>query len=55
VDALRKLKRVKNIWLIWPTKRAVTESAREWMRQNISGKEAEEIAVHSAVSADNFI
>lgn len=30
------------------------EAAREWMRQDIGGKEAEEIAVDGAVSADHF-
>ncbi|WP_181966028.1 SOS response-associated peptidase family protein, partial [Klebsiella pneumoniae] len=32
----------------------VPEAAREWMRQDIGGKEAEEIAAEGAVSADNF-
>lgn len=31
------------------------EAAREWMRQDIGGKEAEEIAVDVAVPADKFI
>ncbi|AWQ55377.1 DUF159 family protein [Klebsiella pneumoniae] len=30
------------------------EAAREWMRRNIGGKEAEEIAANSSVSADHF-
>ena len=30
------------------------EAAREWMRQKVSGKEAEEIAIDGAVSADHF-
>jgi putative SOS response-associated peptidase YedK len=29
------------------------EAAREWMRQDIGGKEAEEIAADSAVPADS--
>lgn len=33
----------------------VPEAAREWMRQDVSGKEAEEIAAEGAVSADHFI
>ncbi len=32
-----------------------TEAAREWMRQDIGGKEAEEIAVDVAIPADKFI
>ncbi len=32
-----------------------SEAAREWMRQDIGGKEAEEIAADGAVSADHFI
>lgn len=31
------------------------EAAREWMRQDIGGKEAEEIAADGAVPADKFI
>lgn len=31
------------------------EAAREWMRQDIGGKEAEEIATDGAVAADKFI
>ena len=31
------------------------EAAREWMRQDIGGKEAEEIAADGAVPADIFI
>ncbi len=31
------------------------EAAREWMRQDIGGKEAEEIAADVAVPADKFI
>ncbi len=31
------------------------KAAREWMRQDISGKEAEEIVVDGAVPADKFI
>ncbi|MBX4829464.1 hypothetical protein C2U59_05440 [Klebsiella pneumoniae] len=31
-----------------------TVAAREWMHQDIGGKEAEEIAVDGAVSADHF-
>ena len=31
------------------------EAAREWMRQDIGGKEAGEIAADGAVPADNFI
>lgn len=31
------------------------EAACEWMRQNIGGKEAEEIAADGAVPADKFI
>ncbi|GKL63729.1 hypothetical protein NUBL22817_28560 [Klebsiella pneumoniae] len=31
------------------------EAAREWMRQDIGGKEAEEIADDGAVPAGNFI
>ncbi len=31
------------------------EAAREWMRQDIGGKEAEKIAADGAVSADKFI
>ncbi|MGY4324420.1 putative SOS response-associated peptidase YedK [Klebsiella aerogenes] len=31
------------------------EAAREWMRQDIGGKEAEEISVDGAVPADKFI
>ena len=30
------------------------EAAREWMRQDIGGKEAEEIAADGSVSADHF-
>ncbi len=30
------------------------EAAREWMRQEVGGKEAEEIAADGAVPADNF-
>ena len=30
------------------------EAAREWMRQNIGGKEAEEIVTDGAVLADHF-
>ncbi|WP_177344321.1 SOS response-associated peptidase family protein, partial [Klebsiella variicola] len=30
------------------------EAAREWMRQDIGGKEAEEIAVDGAVPTDHF-
>lgn len=33
----------------------VAEAAREWMRQDVSGKEAEEIAADGTVSADQFI
>lgn len=33
----------------------VPNAAREWMRQDVSGKEAEEIASEGAVSADHFI
>ncbi len=32
-----------------------TEAAREWMRQDIGGKKAEEIAVDGAIPADKFI
>ena len=32
----------------------VPEAAGEWMHQDIGGKEAEEIAVDGAVSADHF-
>lgn len=32
----------------------VPEAAREWMRQNIGGKEAIEIANDGSVSADHF-
>ncbi|MBM1118896.1 SOS response-associated peptidase family protein, partial [Klebsiella grimontii] len=32
----------------------VPEAAREWMRQDIGGKEAEEIISDGAVSADHF-
>lgn len=32
-----------------------TEAAREWIRQDIGGKEAEEIAVDGAIPADKFI
>lgn len=32
-----------------------TVAARGWMRQDIGGKEAEEIAVDGAVPADKFI
>ena len=32
----------------------VPEAAREWMRQDIGGKEAGEIAVDGTVSADDF-
>lgn len=31
------------------------EAAREWMRQDLGGKEAEEIAADGAVPADKFI
>ncbi|RJK69181.1 hypothetical protein CMV52_20225 [Klebsiella pneumoniae] len=31
------------------------EAAREWMRQDIGGKEAEDIAVDGDVPADKFI
>lgn len=31
------------------------EAAREWMRQNIGGKEAEEIVADGTVDADKFI
>lgn len=31
------------------------EAAREWMRQDLGGKEAEEIAADGAVLADQFI
>ncbi len=31
------------------------EAAREWMRQDVGGKEAEEIAADGAVSAERFI
>jgi putative SOS response-associated peptidase YedK len=31
------------------------EAAREWMRQDVGGKEAEEIAADGAVSAEMFI
>lgn len=30
------------------------EAAREWLRQDVGGKKAEEIAVDGAVSADHF-
>ncbi|HCF8137972.1 SOS response-associated peptidase [Klebsiella pneumoniae] len=33
----------------------VPDAAREWMKQDVSGKEAEEIAADGAVSADHFI
>ncbi|HDU5636357.1 MULTISPECIES: SOS response-associated peptidase [Klebsiella] len=33
----------------------VPDAAREWMKQDVSGKEAEEIAANGAVSADHFI
>lgn len=33
----------------------VPEAAREWMRQDIGGKEAGEIAAEGPVSADHFI
>ncbi|RCK01500.1 hypothetical protein DM059_10105 [Klebsiella pneumoniae] len=33
----------------------VPEAAREWMRQDIRGKEAGEIAADGAVSTDHFI
>lgn len=33
----------------------VPEVAREWMRQDIGGKEAGEIAADGSVSADHFI
>ena len=32
-----------------------TVAAREWMRQDIGGKEAEEIAADGVVPADKFI
>jgi putative SOS response-associated peptidase YedK len=32
-----------------------SEAARKWMRQDIGGKEAEEIAANGAVPADEFI
>lgn len=32
----------------------VPEAAREWMRQNVGGKEAEEIIAYGAVSADHL-
>lgn len=32
----------------------VLEAAREWMRQDVGGKEAEEIIADVAVSADHF-
>ncbi len=32
----------------------VPEAAREWMRQNIGGKEAEEIVADGSVSANHF-
>ncbi len=32
-----------------------TVAAREWMRQDIGGKEAEEIATDGAVPADKYI
>jgi len=31
------------------------EAAREWMRQDVGGKEAEEIATNGSVPADKFI
>lgn len=33
----------------------VPDAAREWMKQDVSSKEAEEIAADGAVSADHFI
>ncbi len=33
----------------------VPDAAREWMKQDVSGKEAEEIAADGAVSADHFL
>lgn len=33
----------------------VPEAAREWIRQDIGGKEASELAADGSVSADNFI
>ncbi|MBJ9132986.1 SOS response-associated peptidase family protein, partial [Citrobacter freundii] len=31
------------------------DAAREWMRQNVGGKEAEEIVADGSVSADKFL